>query len=186
MDRPSMATLTKWTVNDYHRMIEAGILQGRQVELLAGVVVDMSPETPIHYNTAKRSSRRLQKLFEDLADVRFNGPITLPNDSEPEPDVAIVRLPESLYDDRHPGPEDIFLVIEFAKSSLKKDTEEKPLIYSAAGIPDYWVVNLSKRELTVFRDPFEQGYRTKFSQTSGAIAPVAFPALQISLGQLLE
>ena len=61
MDRPSMATLTKWTVNDYHRMIEAGILQGRQVELLAGVVVDMSPETPIHYNTAKRSSRRLQK-----------------------------------------------------------------------------------------------------------------------------
>lgn len=181
-----MATLTKWTVNDYHRMIEAGILQGRQVELLAGVVVDMSPETPIHYNTAKRSSRRLQKLFEDLADVRFNGPITLPNDSEPEPDVAIVRLPESLYDDRHPGPEDIFLVIEFAKSSLKKDTEEKPLIYSAAGIPDYWVVNFSKRELTVFRDPFEQGYRTKFSQTSGAIAPVAFPALQISLGQLLE
>jgi len=181
-----MATLTKWTVNDYHRMIEAGILQGRQVELLAGVVVDMSPETPIHYNTAKRSSRRLQKLFEDLADVRFNGPITLPNDSEPEPDVAIVRLPESLYDDRHPGPEDIFLVIEFAKSSLKKDTEEKPLIYSAAGIPDYWVVNLSKRELTVFQDPFEQGYRTKFSQTSGAIAPVAFPALQISLGQLLE
>jgi Uma2 family endonuclease len=180
-----MATLTKWTVDDYHRMIEAGILQGRQVELLAGVVVDMSPEAPIHYNTAKRSSRRLQKLFENFADVRFNGLITLPNDSEPEPDIAIVRLPESLYDDRHPGPEDIFLVIEFAKSSLKKDTEEKPIIYGVAGIPDYWVVDLAKRELTVFRDPFDQGYRAKFSQIFGAITPVAFPEIQISLGQLL-
>jgi Uma2 family endonuclease len=181
-----MATLTKWTVDDYHRMIEAGILQGRQVELLAGAVVDMSPETPIHYNTAKRSSRRLQTLFADLADVRFNGPITLPNVSEPEPDIAIVRLPESLYDDRHPGPAEIFLIIEFAKSSLKKDMEEKPLIYGAAGILDYWVVNLSKRELMVFRDPFAQGYQTKLSQTAGAIAPIAFPEIQVSLSQLLE
>ncbi len=59
-----MATLTKWTVHGYHRMIEAGMLRDRQIERLAGVVVDMSPETAIHYNTAKRSRRRLQELFE--------------------------------------------------------------------------------------------------------------------------
>jgi hypothetical protein len=70
-------TLAEWVGDDYHRMIEAGILPGRQVELMAGVVVDGRPETPIHYNTTNRSSRRLQGLFEGLADVRFNGPVTI-------------------------------------------------------------------------------------------------------------
>ncbi len=83
-----MKTLAKWTVNDYHRMIAAGILSDRHVELLAGEIVEMTPETPIHYNTAKRGAKYLENLLAGKADVRFNGPITLQN-SEPEPDIAI-------------------------------------------------------------------------------------------------
>lgn len=98
-----MKTLAKWSVEDYHRMIEAGILCDRRVELLAGEIVEMSPETPIHYNTTKRGAKYLEALLLDKADVRFNGPVTL-TDSEPEPDIAIVRLPESTYSDRHPEP----------------------------------------------------------------------------------
>ncbi len=89
-----MKTLAKWSVDDYHRMVEAGILRDRRVELLVGEIVEMSPETPIHYTTAKRGAKYLEQLLSGKADVRLNGPITL-SDSEPEPDIAIVRLPES-------------------------------------------------------------------------------------------
>ncbi|MEH2049728.1 Uma2 family endonuclease [Nostoc sp.] len=102
-----MKTLAKWSVDDYHRMVEAGILRDRHLELLAGEIVEMSPETPIHYTTAKRSTKYLEGLLSGKADVRFNGPITL-SDSEPEPDIAIVQLPESSYSDHHPAPQDMF------------------------------------------------------------------------------
>lgn len=72
-----MKTLAKWSVEDYHRMVEAGILCSRSVELLAGEIVEMSPETPIHYTTAKRGAKYLEELLLGKADVRFNGPITL-------------------------------------------------------------------------------------------------------------
>ncbi|MFB8796635.1 MAG: hypothetical protein U7126_20990 [Microcoleus sp.] len=85
-----MKTLAKWSVGDYHPMIEAGILGDRPVELLAGEVSQMSPETPIHYNTTKRGTKYLEELLASKADVRFNGEITR-SDSEPEPDIAIVR-----------------------------------------------------------------------------------------------
>ena len=71
-----MKTLAKWSVDDYHRMVEAGILRGRHVELLAGEIVEMSPETPIHYTTAKLGAKYLEELLPGKADVRFNGPIT--------------------------------------------------------------------------------------------------------------
>lgn len=80
-------------------MVQAGILKNRRVELLAGEIVEMSPETPIHYSTAKRGVKYLEELLLGKADVRFNGPITLSN-SEPEPDIAIARLPESAYNNR--------------------------------------------------------------------------------------
>ncbi|MEG4484420.1 Uma2 family endonuclease [Microcoleus sp. D2_18a_B4] len=91
----------------------------------------MSPETPIYYNTTKRGTKYLEELLVGKADVRFNGPITL-SDSEAEPDIAIVRLPESAYNDRHPEPQDIFWIVEFAQTSLKKDLELKAAIYAEA------------------------------------------------------
>lgn len=98
-------------------MIEAGILHNRSVELLAGEIVEMSPETPIRYTTAKRGAKYLEELLSDKANVRFNDPITLAN-SEPEPDIAVVRLPESAYNDRHPNSQDIFWIVEVAKKRL--------------------------------------------------------------------
>ena len=120
------------------------------MELLAGEIVEMSPETPIHYNTAKRGARYLEELLAGKADVRFNGAITLP-DSESEPDIAIVRLPESAYNDRHPEPEDIFWLVEVAKTSLKKDVDLKASIYARAEIQEYWVLDLSAKRMIVFR-----------------------------------
>ncbi|NJR66430.1 MAG: Uma2 family endonuclease [Leptolyngbyaceae cyanobacterium CRU_2_3] len=178
-----MSTLAKWSVDDYHRMVEAGILRDRQVELLAGEIVEMSPETPIHYNTTKRGAKYLEQLLRDRADVRFNGPITL-SDSEPEPDIAIVRLPESAYNQHHPRPEDIFWLVEVAKTSLKKDLELKAALYAAAQIPEYWVLDLSTQQIMVFRDPQPDRYLRVETLGAGTLRPLAFPDIQVAIDQL--
>ncbi|MBW4618080.1 MAG: Uma2 family endonuclease [Cyanosarcina radialis HA8281-LM2] len=180
-----MKTLAKWSVDEYHRMVEAGILCDRRVELLAGEIVEMSPETPIHYTTAKRSTKYLEELLLNKADVRFNGPITL-SDSEPEPDMAIVRLPESSYSDRHPAPQDIFWIVEVAKTSLKKDLDIKTAIYATAGIQEYWVLDLSAKQIIVFRNPQNGKYVEERTFEEGAIAPLAFPDVLVSIQRLLS
>jgi Uma2 family endonuclease len=179
-----MKTLALWSVDDYHRMITAGILWDRRVELLAGEIVEMTPETPIHYTTAKRGSRYLEDLLESRAEVRFNGPISLSN-SEPEPDVAIVRLAASGYADRHPNAADIFWVIEVARSSLQKDLDSKARIYATEGIQEYWVVDLTARQLIVFRQPQTGRYTTEFVVDSETLTPLAFPDLLVVVDRLL-
>lgn len=179
-----MKTLAKWSVDDYHLMIEVGILRGRHVELLAGEIVEMSPAAPIHYSTAKRGAKYLEELLLGKADVRFNGPITLV-DSEPEPDIAIVRLPESTYIDRHPEPKDIFWVVEVARTSLKKDLELKASIYAAAEIQEYWVLNLSAKQIVVFQNPQNGSYTKGQSIEEGTFTPLAFLDVKVSIERLL-
>ncbi|MBE9142252.1 Uma2 family endonuclease [Planktothrix mougeotii] len=180
-----MKMLAKWSIEDYHQMIDAGILGDRNVELLAGEIVEMSPETPIHYYTAEEGTQYLQTLLASKAHVRFNGPITLSN-SEPEPDIAIVRLPKSTYKDHHPYAEDIYWLIEVAKSSLKKDLELKLSIYAQALIPEYWVLDLSQKQLIVFRNPEQNNYLSQQIFSQGIINPLAFPDVQISFERLVS
>mgnify|MGYP002777006570 FL=1 len=179
-----MKILAKWTIKEYHQMIEAGILDDRQVELLAGEIIEMSPEKPIHYNKTRRGVSYLEQLFKNLAEIRFNGPITLA-DSEPEPDIAIVKLPVSQYDFHHPYAEDIFWVIEVANKSLKKDLELKQTIYANAGIQEYWIMDLSQTKLIVFREPNDGYYQSQEEYTEGEISSLAFPNIQISVTKLL-
>lgn len=164
-------------------MIAAGILQGRQVELLAGEIVEMSPETPLHYSTAKRGAKYLEALLTGKAEVRFNGPITLAQ-SEPEPDIALVRLPDSLYVERHPGPQDVFWLVEFTKTSLKKNLEVKAAIYAAAEIREYWVLDLALKRLIQFREPQQGQYCQETVLSAGAVAPLAFPEVQVAVERL--
>jgi Uma2 family endonuclease len=180
-----MKTLAKWSVEDYHQMINAGILCDRKVELLAGEIVEMSPESPIHYNKTKRGVEYLATLLTGKADIRFNGPISLSN-SEPEPDIAIVQPPESRYDHHHPYAEDIFWIIEVAKSSLKKDLELKLSIYAQARIEEYWVLDLSQKQLIVFRNPENNIYLSQQIINQGTITPLAFPDIQISVERLFS
>ena len=178
-----MKTLAKWSVDDYHRMVEAGILHGRHLELLAGEIVEMSPETPIHYTTAKRGAKYLEELLSSRADVRFNGPITLSN-SEPEPDIAIVRLPESSYKDRHPTPQDIFWIVEVAKTSLNKDLDIKAAIYATAAIQEYWILDLSSKQVIILSNPQDGKYLEEHTIGEGIITPLAFPDVSVFVDRL--
>ncbi|MEM8638042.1 MAG: Uma2 family endonuclease [Cyanobacteria bacterium P01_G01_bin.54] len=177
-------TLTQWSVEDYHAMIAAGILQDRRVELLAGDIVEMTPESPLHYSSAKQGTRHLESLLGDRAEVRFNGPITLAN-SEPEPDIAIVHPPATRYTSRHPGPADVFWVVEVSQSSRQKDLSLKQQIYAQAGIPEYWLVDLVARQLWVFRDLQNNIYNTTLKLQQGPLSPLAFPDVVVEVERFL-
>lgn len=179
-------TTAKWTLDDYHRMIDAGILDDRRVELLKGEIVEMSPSGSPHAYSRNEAGEYLLKLLGDRAKVRQDSPITLPNDSEPEPDIAIVQALGREYRVHHPYPENIFWLIEYSDSSLDKDLETKSKVYAEAGIPEYWVVNLRKLQLVVFRVPQDGEYTSKTTLTGGTIQPLAFPDVSVLVEQIVN
>lgn len=176
----------KWTLDLYHQAVEAGVFDEVSVELLNGELVEMSPEGIPHASLSSDAGDYLRECLGSLAKVREGHPITLPNNSEPEPDLAIVDPDTSLYRSHHPYPENIFWVVEYSNSSLQKDLEIKSKIYAAAGIVEYWVINLKTRELIVFRNPVNGAYRSQQSFTTGTINPVSFPTVQIDVSKLLQ
>jgi Uma2 family endonuclease len=176
----------KITLEQYHRMVDAGIWTDRHVELLNGVVVEMPPEGPSHASDSSRTGELLIYILGQRAHVRFAKPITLPNHSEPEPDLAIVQRLDDYYRNHHPYAENIFWLVEYANSSLEKDLGVKADIYAAARISEYWVVNLQDNKLIVFRDPVNGKYQSRQELTSGSISPLAFPDVAIDVAQLLR
>ena len=179
-------TAYKWSIDRYHQIIAAGILDDRSVELLQGKIIVMSPEGESHayYNT--EVADYLRELLGNKVKIRDSKPITLPNDSEPAPDIAIVKPLGNAYLEHHPYPDDIFWLIEFANTTLKKDLGIKKNIYAAAGIPEYWVVSLQATELKVFRDLIDGEYREELTLITGSIQPRSFPETIIDVQRLLR
>lgn len=178
--------IAKWTLAEYHRMIDSGVLDDRQVELIKGEIVEMTPEGKPHAHFSAKSGNYLVRLLGDRAMVRQAKPITLPNQSELEPDVAIVHPLDDEYLNHHPYPEDIYWVIEYSEASLKKDLELKTSTYAEVGIEEYWVINLKNRSVIVFREPQAGHYLSRTDYTDGDIEPVAFPDLSIPVSCLVQ
>ena len=176
----------KWSLDEYHQMIESGLLAERSLELINGEIIEMSPEGVSHSFYCRGTAKYLRLLLGNRAEVSEAHAITLPNDSEPEPDIAIVRTPDTLYQTRHPFPEDIFWLIEIANSTLAKDLGVKRELYAQAGIPEYWVMNLQTSELVIFRDLIDNKYRSEICLNDGDISPLAFPDLSIDISRLFR
>jgi len=184
---PVKLTLAKWTLDDYHRMIEVGILETRYVELLNGEIIEMPPEREPHAYYRTEATDYLKELLGDRVKVREAAPITIVSStSEPEPDIAIVQPLGREYLRHHPYPENIFWLIEFSNTSLAKDLDVKRKAYAVAGILEYWVIDLRRRQLKVFREPFNGDYTSSSTLTTGEICPKAFPDITISVQRLLE
>ncbi len=179
-------TIAKWTIEQYHKLVEAGMLIDRRVELLSGDIIDMSPEGMFHAVYCGDAVDYLKQLLGNRAKVREAHPITLPNDSEPEPDIAIVMPAPHRYLEHHPYPADIFWLVEYADSTLTKDLNTKQQIYAAAGIQEYWIVNLQALELIVFRGISNTGYETETRLSTGNISPLSFPDLNIDVRRLFS
>ena len=143
----------RFTVEQYHRMIETGILTANdKVELVEGWIVEKMPHNPPHEATITRITRQLVRRLPDEWLLRVQSAITLPQ-SEPEPDFAIVAGPEDVYFKRHPVPRDIALVIEVADSTLLADRHAKARLYANARLAQYWIVNLVDSRIEVSTQP---------------------------------
>jgi Uma2 family endonuclease len=182
------AAVKYWTVQDYHRMSEMGVLTpDERTELINGQIVIMASKGTPHVLSLRLLSRALDALLENQQFfVSTQDPIQLDDWSEPEPDLMIVRGTVLDYADCHPCPRDIELVVEVADSTLKQDCEIKDKLYAQAGIADYWVLDLKKRQLHVFRSPTPTGYTSHLILTEpNKITPLTFPSLTLSLTAIL-
>jgi Uma2 family endonuclease len=176
------------TVAEYHRMIEAGSLgENDRVQLIGGAIVAMTPQGPAHALAIQNLTRLVAPgLPADLA-LRVQLPLTLPHDSEPEPDLAVVRLEEARSREHHPRT--ALLVVEVAGDSLRLDGETKAALYARAGIPEYWIVNVAESTVEVHRDPDPAAgaYRAKAVVSSeGTLAATSVPGLRIDVAELFR
>ncbi|MEB3294080.1 MAG: Uma2 family endonuclease [Synechococcales bacterium] len=175
----------KVTLEQYHLMVDAGVWNDCHVELLNGVVVEMSPEGVPHASRITTTGEYLRDVLGKQVQIREGHPITLPSRSEPEPDIAIVQRVQDNYLSHHPYPENIFWLIEYSNSSLDKDLGVKAEIYASEVIPEYWVMNLRTNTLIVFRDPVDRKYQSRQEFMTGTISPLAFPDVAIEVARLL-
>lgn len=150
---PAPGSIRRFTVDQYHKALEAGAFDGgEQVELLEGWVVNKMGHNPPHDSTVDRIQEILRDRISKEWRVRVQSAITT-RDSEPEPDIVIARGPASRYAKQHPVAKDIELIVEVADSSLDRDRDEKGPIYARAGIRVYWIVNLQESVLEVYSKP---------------------------------
>jgi Uma2 family endonuclease len=163
---------------EYYQMIESGIIrEGERVELILGQIFTMAAKGTRHSVSTTRLITEISTILQRRAIVRCQEPITLPNNSEPEPDIAIVKLRSDDYVNSHPSATDIILVIEVADSTIKFDRETKAPLYAAAGINEYWIVNLIDNRLEIYRQPEGNIY---------AIIEIITPPRSIGLPQFPE
>jgi Uma2 family endonuclease len=179
-------TLYKWTLDRYHAAIDAGLLDDQPVELLKGDIVVMTPEREPHACYSSDGAEYLRRLLGDRASVRETKPVTLPDHSEPLPDVAIVQPPLRRYLEHHPYPEDIFWLIEYANTTLAKDLGEKKQVYAEAGIREYWVADLKNAQLKVFRDLVKGDYQTELTLRAGIVSPLSFQDVVVDVRRLFS
>ncbi len=175
----------RFTVEEYHRMAEAGILQpDERVELIRGVVRRMSPKNRAHVIAATKLHQQLARALAGRAAVFKEDPLKLVRlDSEPEPDIVATSSPH--IDDYGTVVSKALLVVEVAESSLRYDLNVKASLYAEAGVPEYWVLDLVDRELVVFRSAHEGVYRQRATyEASDRVAPEAWPNVVLEVEKL--
>ncbi|MDB9518549.1 Uma2 family endonuclease [Roseofilum reptotaenium CS-1145] len=180
-----------FTVEEYHKMGTAGILSaGDRTELIRGEIVQMSPMGPVHAAYVDRLNRILNRLllsqFGEQAWVRVQSPILLDNTSEPEPDLCLLRPRDDFYEEGHPQPEDIFLLVEVADSTLRGDKQIKIPLYAQAQIPEVWLVNIPERCLEVYRQPTPEGYQQVQRLEAGEIAVQLLPDIRFRIEEIFR
>ncbi len=169
----------RFTVNQYERMGEAGILtEVDRVELINGIVVIKMPKGPAHVWATKRAGFRLESLIGDAFSLRREAPARILPLNEPEPDLLIARGHDADYLERHPEPDEIAIVVEVSDTTYRYDRDQKYPVFAAAGIPVYWIVNLSRRCIEVYSNPTNAAYATQQDYHAGDAVPVVIDGRQ--------
>jgi Uma2 family endonuclease len=168
---------------EYDRLVDLGSFDDERIELLGGRLVTMSPQGTEHADVISRLATLLVKALADRAIVRSHSPLVVADDSEPEPDVAVVQTGD--YSCEHPSA--ALLVVEVSDSSLRTDREVKGPLYAAAGIQEYWIVNLVDRVVEVHRARHEGRYSDVSRHARDAtLRPLAFADFVVEVGELMR
>ncbi|MGF1601320.1 MAG: Uma2 family endonuclease [Thermosynechococcaceae cyanobacterium] len=179
-------TTYKWTIDHYHQAINTGIFDDQPLELLRGELVIMPPEGEPHAYYNSEVGDYLRSLLGSQAKVREAHPITLTNDSEPIPDLAIVKPLGAVYLEHHPYPGDIYWLIEFSNATLTKDLTTKKITYAESGIQEYWVINIRDQRLHLFKNLQNGQYATEEVLETGSLSPMAFQNVNIQVHRLMH
>lgn len=169
------------SVADYHRLGEIGVLgEDDRVELLEGQLITMSPIGPRHALAVDALNDLLSQALSPPARLRVQNPVVLNDGSEPQPDITVVRRPWAGYPAAHPGPDDIFLLIEVAESSLSFDQGAKRILYARAGIREFWIVDLTADLVHIHRNPTGDAYTVVTTLTPAVTLQIeALPGVAI-------
>ena len=174
-----------FTVDEFHRMAEAGILgEDDRVELVEGELIEMTPIGSRHAACVNRLVKLLSSLEAYLLSVQ--NPVSLDPRTELQPDIALLKPRPDFYASAHPRPRDVVLIIEVADTSAAADREVKLPLYAKAGIPEVWLVDLPGGVIEVYRDPGESAYRTAQPLHPGDPAlPIPGTTLRLAPEQVL-
>ena len=175
--------ILRLSIEQYHAIIQAGILtDDDSVELLEGWLVFKRPKNPPHRVTTRLVRTALENILPAGWYVDSQEAITLSN-SEPEPDIVVVRGDTRQYLDRHPGAEDIALIIEVSDTTLQRDRTVKKGIYARAGISLYWIVNLVEEQVEMYSQPLVEVEQPDYSQRldfgRSAVIPIIIEGIEI-------
>jgi Uma2 family endonuclease len=186
---PMETEVTKklFTVDEYHRMGEAGIFHPEaHLELIEGEIIEMSPPGMRHIACVNRATALFSSRLAGKAMVSVQNPLMLSRYTEPQPDIVLARPRPDFYSDRRLSGEDTLLAIEISDSTLSFDRNRKMPLYAAAGVPELWIENLRDQVILVFREPGAKTYATSLTFRHGqSFSAVAFPELTFTVEDLL-
>jgi Uma2 family endonuclease len=183
-----LLTRRRFTVEEYHRMGEAGILpEDSRLELIAGDIVVREPIGAYHAGTVARLTRLWTSRLGDRAIVSIQNPVQFPTEeSELQPDVILLRPREDFYTTAHPQAADVLLLIEVADTTLRLDRRVKIPLYARAGVREVWLVDLTTAQLEVHRESLGDRYRNVGALSRGEhVSPQAFPDLSLDVAELV-
>lgn len=184
-------TIRRWKRSEYDRLVELGVFERDPIELVGGQLVVAEPQSAYHAGSVRRADYALRAVLPAGWVVSVQSPVSLDDDSEPEPDLVVAAGRPDDYRDAHPA--EPALVVEVAESSLAFDRRDKGSLYARAGIPECWIINLVDRVLEVYRGPEREAsapygwvYRSMVALVAPAIvAPAGISGVQVAVASLL-
>ena len=177
----------RFTVDEYQRMGQVGILgEDDRLELLEGEIVEMAPIGSRHQAAVNRLTELFSTRVSDRALVSVQGPLRLAEDSEPQPDLMLLRRRDDFYASAHPGPGDVLLLVEVSDTSTDYDREVKVPLYARHGIQEVWLVGLETDTVEVYRGPTAQEYQNVAQSVRGQrLTPELILTLELAVADIL-
>ena len=178
------APARKWTVEEFNRMADLGLLQpGERVELIEGEIVEMAPIGSRHAGMVNILLGLFSRAAANLAVVSVQNPLIVGDRSVPQPDLALLKPRADSYMRSHPTAADVLLVVEVADTTLDFDVGTKVPLY--ARVPEVWVIDLQEQAVRVYREPSASGYKSSFTAARDeSVAPLALPEVRVGLSAL--